>query len=65
VKYAYSLTVPMKNGSVQVVVMLMGALPVEMPLRRRAKLTTPGAAVTVMAVLSDALRVTFATLEFS
>src|SRR5438309_355190 len=65
VKYAYSLTVPMKNGSVQVVVILMGALPVEMPLRRSAKLTNPGAAVIVMAVLSAALRFTFAILEFS
>src|ERR1700682_1604159 len=54
VKYAYSLTLPMRKGSAQVVVILTGALPVEMPLRRRVKLTNPGAAVIVMALLAVA-----------
>jgi len=65
VKYAYSLTLPMRKGSAQVVVILTGALPVEMPLRRRVKLTNPGAAVIVMALPSVALRFTVATWEFS
>ena len=65
VKYAYSFTKPMKNGRVQVVVILTGVLPMTAPFRTRGKLTTPGAAVIVMAVLNWALRFTFATLEFN
>src|SRR5882762_4328096 len=65
VKYAYSFTLPKRNGTVQEVVILTGALPVEMPLRRRAKLTKPGAAVIVTELASAALRFTLAVLEFS
>jgi hypothetical protein len=65
VKYAYSVTVPHRTGSTQVVVILTGVFPFEMPLRRRAKLTAPGAAVIVMALLRDALRFTVEILEFS
>jgi len=65
VKYAYSFTLPNRNGTVQEVVILTGALPVEMPLRRRAKLTKPGAAVIVTELFSAALRFTLAVLDFS
>jgi hypothetical protein len=56
---------PNRNGTVQEVVILTGALPVEMPLRRRAKLTKPGAAVIVTELVSAALRFTLAVVEFS
>ena len=45
--------------------MLMGTLPVAVPLRTRLKFTRPGAAVTVMPVLSVALRLTVAGFDFN
>jgi hypothetical protein len=65
VEYAYSVMMPNRSGTAQVVVMVTGELPVEVPLRRRAKLTNPGAAVIVMELFSVALRFTLAILEFS
>jgi hypothetical protein len=64
-KYAYSLTVPKKTGSTQEVVMFTVALPFETPLGSSAKLTNPGDAVIVMALLSVAFRVTPAAPEFN
>jgi hypothetical protein len=64
-KYAYSVTVPMRIGSVQDVVMLTGAFPFATPFRTRAKFTNPGAAITVMELLREALRLTFAIFDFN
>ena len=62
-KYAYSVTLPNKTGTTQDVVILIGTLPVETPLRTRAKFTKPGAALMVLALFSVALRFTPAALD--
>jgi hypothetical protein len=63
VKYAYSEILPKMSGSLQLVVMLTGALPAAVPFRTRVKFTSPGAAVMVMPLFSVALRFTVATLD--
>ena len=54
VKYAYSAMLPKMSGSLQLVVMLTGALPDAAPFRTRLKFTSPGAAVMVMPLLRQA-----------
>ena len=65
VKYAYVLTEPTLGLNVQLVFMVMVALPFVIPFLIRGKLTNPGDAVTVSDVVRFAARLTPAMLEFS
>ena len=55
--------VPKRTGTAQLVVIVIGVLPVAVPLRTRAKFTFPGAAVIVTELFSVALMLTAAALD--